>query len=114
MKETVIPTTALDQVSNNNSTKLAPPNSASDKTETRDVYIKPLSPIKESPDNNKGNSKVSVQCAPMPPNVKVVEEAEIKEPRKSSRISNAPQCYIGVVSVSSIPWYYNLIGYIKQ
>ena len=48
----------------------------------KEVFINPLAPMQELPDNNKGNSNVSVEHAPKPPSVKVMEKSEIKEPRR--------------------------------
>ena len=113
LNKAAIWTIAPDPKSKTSSTKVALPVVQSVPKDTRDVCIKPLSPIKESPDNNKGNSKVLAQCAPTPESVKVVEKAEIKGPRRSSRISKAPQHYIEGASVNSLPLYSKLIGYIK-
>ena len=81
--------------------------------DTGDVHIKLYSPIKESPNNNKENSKVSAQYTPTLLIVKVVEKTEIKEPRNTSRVSKVPQPYIEVPRLKTIPWYSNLTGYIK-
>ena len=43
--------------------------------------VSPIAPTQESPNNNKGNSNVSTQCVPNPQSAKVVDKAEIKEPR---------------------------------
>ena len=79
----------------------------------RNVCIKPLSPIKESSDNNKGNSNVSAQCSPTPQSIPTVEKAEIKESRRSSRISKPPEHYITIANINTNPWYSKLIGYLK-
>ena len=79
----------------------------------KEVFIKPLAPMQELPDNNKGNSNVSVECAPKPPSVKVMEKSEIKEPRRSTRTPKPTQQYIEVANINSNSWYQNLIGYFK-
>ena len=40
---------------------------------TQDVQSEPITPTQDSPDNNKGNYYVSVQCVPNPQSAKVVE-----------------------------------------
>ena len=95
MKEPTISTATPDQVSTTNITIKAPQMVPNVPKNTRDVCIKPLRPIKESLNNIKGNSKVTAQCVTTPLSVNVVEKAEIKELRRSCRISKRPQHYIG-------------------
>ena len=77
------------------------------------VYTKPLSPIKEPPSSNEGNSNIAAQCAPSPQSIPTVEKVKIKEPRRSSRISKPPECCITVASISTNNWYNKLIDYLK-
>ena len=46
---------------------------------TQGVQSDSIAPTQESPNNNKGNSNVSVQCVPNPQSAKVLEKAETKE-----------------------------------
>ena len=85
LKEAAVPTTIPESVSTTYNTKV------SLQPVQRNVCIKPLSHIKESSNNNKRNSNVPAQCAPTPQSVPTVEKAEIKEPRRSSRISKPPE-----------------------
>ena len=59
-------------------------------------------PTHESPNNNKGNSNLSAQCVPIPKSAKVVEKAEAKEPRRSSRPHKPSRCYIETAGIDSI------------
>ena len=52
---------------------------------TQNVQSEPNTPSQESPSNNKGNSNVAAQYVPNTPSAKVVEKAETKESRMSSR-----------------------------
>ena len=79
----------------------------------RNVCIMSPSLIKESSNNNKGNSNVSAQCVPTPQNIPTVEMAEIKEPRRSSRITKQFEHYIRVANINTNLWYNKLIGYLK-
>ena len=77
------------------------------------VYTKPLSPIKEPPRDNEGNSGIAAQCAPILQSVPMVEKVKIIEPRRSSRISKPPECHITIASINTNNWYNMLIDYLK-
>ena len=77
------------------------------------TYTKPISPIKEPPSSNEGNPNIAAQCVPTQQSIPTVEKVKIKEPRRSSRISKPPECYITVVSINTNNWYNKLIDYFK-
>ena len=77
------------------------------------VYTRPLSPIKEAPSSNEGNSNIAAQCASTLQSIPTVEKVKIKEPRRSSRISKPPECYITFASINTNNWYNKLIDYFK-
>ena len=81
LKEAAIPTAVPESVSTTYITKF------SLQPVQRNVCIKLLNSVKESFSNNKGNSNISAQYAPTPQSVPTLEKAEIKESRRSSRIS---------------------------
>ena len=60
----------------------------------QDVQSVPIAPTQESRNNNKGNSNVSAQCVPNPQSTKVMEKAETKEQRRSSRPHKPNRDYI--------------------
>ena len=77
------------------------------------VYTKPLNPIKEPPSSNEGNSNIATKCASTAQSIPTVEKVKIKEPRKSSRISKPPECYITIAGINTNNWYDKLIDYLK-
>ena len=107
LKEAPIPTTVPEPVNTTYSTKV--PLQPIQVT----VYTKPLSPIKEPPSSNEGNSNIAAQCAPTLQSIPTVEKVKIKDPRRSSRISKLPECYIKVASINTNNWYNKLIDYFK-
>ena len=78
-----------------------------------DVLLKPLCPIKELSTNNKRNSNVSTKCAPDSSSATVVERAEIKESRRSSRSHKPNPLYIDAESINSSLHCTKLMGYLK-
>ena len=79
----------------------------------KEIPTKPQCPIKELPDNNKGNSNVSAECAPEPLGMKVVKTAK---QLKSRNLEGHPDhtCYINAAGINSHHWYNKLICYLKQ
>ena len=80
---------------------------------TQDVQSEAITPIQESPSNNKGNSNVSAQCVPNPQNAKVVKKTQTKEPRRSSRPHKPNMCYIETTSIDPVDtnnYSSNLLG----
>ena len=79
----------------------------------KDLLVKPLCPIKELPNKNKGNFNVSAECIPDSSHANVVEKGEMKEPKRSSRSYKQTLCYIDTERNSWTHWYNKFIGYLR-
>ena len=107
LKGAAIPTTVPEPENTTYNTKVAL------QAVQGNVYTKPVSPIKESPSSNEGNSSIAAQCASTSQSIPTVAKVKIKEPRRSSRISRPPECYITVASINTNCWYNKLLDYLK-
>ena len=76
----------------------------------KDVQSELIVPTQKSPNNNKGNSNVSAQCVPKSQSAKVVDKAETKEPRRSSRPHTPNRHYTETASIDTNSYSNNLLS----